>query len=55
MTENYSQAIDLMLEDLYTTHSDIRHQAKFLNCEQELNQIRDNMIEYLKDYKVTNK
>lgn len=53
MTSSYSQAIDLMLEDLYTSHFKIRNEAKLLNCETELNQIRDDVIEYLKDYKIT--
>lgn len=55
MTKNYSQAIDLMLEDLYTTHSNIRNQAKVLNCENELNEIRNDIVKYLKNYKATNK
>lgn len=48
MTENYSEAMNLMIEDLYTIRTDIRHQAKLLNCEQELNEIRNDVIEYLK-------
>lgn len=55
MTSNYPQAIDLMLEDLYTIHANIRNQAKIMNCEKELNEIRDDIIKYLKSYKGNNK
>jgi hypothetical protein len=51
MTEQQKEAIDLLIEDLYTIHSDIRKNSKVLGCEQELLQIRDDVIEYLKSYK----
>ena len=50
MINHKNEAINLMLEDLYTIHSDIRNQAKVMNCEQELNDIRDNVIEYVKSH-----
>jgi hypothetical protein len=50
MTEEQKHAIELMIEDLYTTHSDIRKEAKMFGCEQELLQLRDNVIDYLKSY-----
>ena len=40
-----------MVEDLYTVHSDIRKEAKMFGCEQELNKIRDDVLEYLRSYK----
>jgi hypothetical protein len=51
MTEQQQHAIDLMIEDLYTVRSDIRKESKMFGCEQELLQIRDNVINYLKSYK----
>jgi hypothetical protein len=50
MTEEQKHAIELMIEDLYTTHSEIRKEAKMFGCEQELLQLRDNVIDYLKSY-----
>jgi hypothetical protein len=45
------QAIDLMLEDLHTKHGDIREQAKESDCETELEEIKECLIEYLYDLK----
>jgi adenosine deaminase len=50
MTEQQKHAIDLMIEDLYTIHSEIRKESKMFGCEQELLQIRDDMVKYLKSY-----
>lgn len=50
MNEKQKHAIELLIEDLYTTRSDIRKEAKMFECEQELLQIRDNVVEYLKSY-----
>jgi hypothetical protein len=50
MTEEQKHAIELMIEDLYTTHSDIRKEAKMFGCEPELLQIRDDVVKYLKNY-----
>jgi len=52
MTSSYSQAIDLIIQDLYTSHSEIRNEAKMLNCETELLRIRDDVISYLKYQKL---
>lgn len=52
MTTKQSQAINLLIEDLYTSHPEIRNQAKLMNCESELNQIRDDVIRYLKDCEI---
>ena len=41
------QAIDLMLEDLHTKNVDIRVTAKKLGCEDELEELKLNLIEYL--------
>jgi hypothetical protein len=51
MTEQQKHAIDLMIEDLYTVRSDIRKESKMFGCEQELLQIRDDVVDYLKSYK----
>lgn len=48
------QAIDLMLEDLHTSHYKIRTTAKELDCEKELEEIKLHIIEYLYDIKAYN-
>ena len=40
-----------MLLDVKTSHPEIRIQAKKLNCEDELNLIQDNVIEYLLSFR----
>jgi hypothetical protein len=50
MTEQQKHAIELMIEDLYTIRSDIRKESKMFGCEQELLQIRDDVVKYLKSY-----
>jgi len=47
MNQRKNQAIDLMIEDLYTVHSDIRLAAKELGCESELEKLKTSLIEYL--------
>ncbi len=47
MTQKELQAIDLMLEDLHTSHHEIRTTAKQLNCEKELEELKINLIDYL--------
>jgi hypothetical protein len=42
-----SQAIDLMLEDLHTKNVEVRSTAKQLGCEEELEELKINLIEYL--------
>lgn len=51
MNQKENQAIDLMLEDLHTNHYEIRVTAKRLECEEELDSIKDMLIQYLKDLK----
>jgi|LakMenE07Oct09ns_1017277.scaffolds.fasta_scaffold20607_1 hypothetical protein len=46
------QAIDLMLEDLQIKHGDIREQAKESKCEDELDEIKECLIEYLCELKL---
>lgn len=53
MTPKELQAIDLMLEDLQTTHHEIRTVAKKLECEEELEQLKVLMIDYLYGLKIT--
>ncbi len=36
-----------MLEDLHTTHHEIRTVAKKLDCESELEELKINLIDYL--------
>lgn len=42
-----NQAIDLMLEDLHTKNIEVRTTAKKLGCEEELEELKINLIEYL--------
>ena len=51
MTPKELQAIDLMLEDLQTSHPEIRVVAKELNCEKELEELKINLINYLNELK----
>lgn len=51
MTDQQKHAIELLIEDLYTTRSEIRKEAKMFGCEQELLKLRDDVVEYLKSYK----
>lgn len=53
MTAKHCQAINLLIEDLYTSHPEIRNQAKIMKCESELNRIRDDVIQYLKGLEIT--
>lgn len=47
MTNAQIEARNLMLEDLHTVHSNIRLEAKELHCEQELDDIKELLINYL--------
>jgi len=47
ISQSKRQAIDLMLEDLHTKNVDIRSTAKELGCDEELEEIKINLIEYL--------
>ena len=51
MTQKELQALDLMLEDLHTSHPEIRTVAKKLDCEKELEELKTNIIDYLYDLK----
>lgn len=50
MTDKQKHAIELLIEDLYTIHSNIRKEAKMFGCEEELLKLRDDVVEYLKSY-----
>jgi len=41
------EAIDLLIQDLNTVHSDIRTEAKEKNCEKELDEWKEEVLEYL--------
>lgn len=47
MDQNKSKAIDLMIEDIRTVHSDIRCRAKGEGCENELNIVKQQLLDYL--------
>lgn len=44
---SYNHAVDLMIEDLHQKHHTIRILAKKLNCEIELDDIKDLLIHQL--------
>jgi hypothetical protein len=46
--DKWKQAIDLMIEDLYTRHIDIRVRAKKYKCEKDLDDIKEQLISYLR-------
>lgn len=43
-----------MLQDLHIKHSDIRNQAKELDCEKELDDLKEDLIYYLNNKKFMN-
>ena len=47
MTNAQRTAINLLLEDLHTPHSDIRCEARQQECERELNEYQREVILYL--------
>ena len=47
------EAIDLLIEDLHTPHSEIRMKAKKLECDSELTVWQDFVLEYLKNMRHT--
>lgn len=49
--DKWNQAVNLMIEDLYTRHTDIRVKAKNYKCEKDLDIIREQLISYLKKIK----
>jgi hypothetical protein len=44
---SYNHALDLMIEDLHQKHHTIRTTAKKLNCEIELDEVKDLLIQHL--------
>jgi hypothetical protein len=47
MSHQKNRAIDLMVEDLHTVHHEIRCRAKGEGCEQELDIIKQQLLDYL--------
>ena len=47
MNQQKSRAIDLIVEDLHTKHHEIRTKAKKEGCEQELDVVKQQLIDYL--------
>lgn len=47
MNHQKSKAIDLMVEDLHTIHHEIRCRAKGEGCEQELDVVKQQLLDYL--------
>jgi hypothetical protein len=47
MTENQENAINLIVEGLYSIRPELRTRAKKMNCEQELDEIKDDLLKYL--------
>jgi hypothetical protein len=47
MSENKENAIDLIVEGLHSIRPELRTRAKKLNCEQELDEIKDELLKYL--------
>lgn len=47
------EAIDLFIGDIKTPHSNIRMQAKKLDCDDELTVWQDFVLEYLKNIRTT--
>lgn len=47
MNQKELQALDLMLEDLQTSHPEIRTVAKKLDCENELEALKVEILDYL--------
>lgn len=45
------QAINLMIEDLHTSHSNIRSQSLEIGCDKELEEIKIALLEYLYEMK----
>lgn len=48
ITQQYANACDLMVEDLWEIHSRIRVMAKEMGCESELEAVKNELLEYLK-------
>jgi len=49
ISQEYANACDLMVEDLWEVHSRIRVMAKELGCESELEKVKNELLVYLKE------
>lgn len=47
MSEKRILALDLLIEDLHTVHPDIRTRSKEFECEDELNELQFEIIQFL--------
>lgn len=47
MTENRKNALDLIAESIQTVQPEFRTRAKKLNCEQELDELKQDLLRYL--------
>lgn len=47
MNPSRNRAIDLMIEDLHTAHHEIRSKAKGEGCEQDLDTVKQQLLDYL--------
>ena len=47
LTTKQRNAINLLLEDLHTVHTDIRVEAKKQGCEKELDEYKEEILNYL--------
>jgi hypothetical protein len=47
MIDAQLSAIELMVQDLQTRHSEIRHKAGFRRCNQELNELQKELLSFL--------
>jgi hypothetical protein len=54
MEDKKVQAIDLMIEDLHTSHANIRIQSLKLGCDKELEEIKIALLEHLYEMKSKN-
>lgn len=47
MTQKEIQAIDLMVENLHHKDIEIRNATKMLNCEPELDKLKNDILKYI--------
>jgi hypothetical protein len=47
MKDSKIKALDLMIEDLHEKHVYIRLQSKYIGCEEELDLIKEDILNYL--------
>lgn len=53
MEQSKQKAIDLMIEDLHTKHHEIRSEARSQGCEYELDNLKNMLINYLNELRVS--